>query len=110
MADHFELERVKSLLEIRADDTTDDAVLTTLGRGANQLFENFVASKQDDPLPVDDTTRNAVAFKTAARFLIRKKDYDGANRWNEEYKSTIEGIRLGIDDKQEKEYTVVDHF
>ena len=84
-----------------------------MGRGAQQTFTNYLLSKMDELPREEDVTedmKNIISYKTAARYLLSKKDYDGADRWNSEYNLAIEGIRLGIDEAQEDEFIVVGRF
>ena len=107
----FELERVKRILEIT--DNADDTLLNQLGLGALQTFQNYLLSKMDElPAEADETDdmKNAVAYKTASRFLLSRKDYEGSDRWKSEYDLAIEGIRMGIDDAQEDEFIIVERW
>ena len=105
----YELDRTKQILEIT--DTADDALLNNLGLGAAETFKNWLLMKMDELPFGDDITpdmKNIVSYKTAARYCLAKKDYEGAKLWNSEYDVALEGIRTGIDERQEDEFVIAE--
>lgn len=94
---YFDLERTKRMLEIT--DAVDDTLLNQIGRGADLRMHKWLLTITEKPPAGDDITddmRNCVSYDVCAKYLLTKKDYEGAQSWKAEREDTRIGIESGL--------------
>ncbi len=86
----------KVLLDIASADTSDDAVLDTLGGLADQHIDNIL-KQHDEKIPLQSTNilndiKQAADFYTASLYKGKREQLDAAKFWMDAFQSVIDGI------------------
>lgn len=86
----------KALLDIEVADTTDDALLDTLGGLADQHIDNILR-QHDEKIPLQSTNilndvKMAANFYVASLYKGRREQKDSAEFWLAMFEKTISGI------------------